>query len=58
MYSTQIKTGVYKKSTVMVIIFGDFLIFDQIFLSQQVKPSVIISNTYEINELPHELSNT
>ena len=58
MYSTQIKTGVYKKSTIMVIIFGDFLIFDQIFLSQQVNPSLIINNTYEINELPHELSKT
>ena len=31
--------------------------FDQIFLSQQVKPSDITSNKHDINVLPHELSN-
>ena len=43
--------------TIIVIIFWDFLIFDQIFLSPQVKRSVIISNKHGIYELPHELSN-
>ena len=31
--------------------------FDQIFLSPQVKQSVIISNEHGIYELPHELPN-
>ena len=39
----------------MVIIFWDFLMFNQIFLSPQVKWSVIISNKHGIYELPHEL---
>ena len=43
--------------TIIVIIFWDFLIFDQIFLSPQVKRSVIISNKHGIYELPHEFSN-
>ena len=38
----------------MVIIFWDFLMFDQIFLSQ-VKRALIISNKYGTYELPHEL---
>ena len=41
----------------MVIIFSDFLMFYQIFLSTQVNISVIISNKHGINELPHELLN-
>ena len=44
-------------STIMDIIFGDFLILYQIFFSPQVKRSVIISNNYGIYELPHELPN-
>ena len=38
-------------ATIMVIIFWDFLMFDQIFLSPQVKRSVIISNKHGINKL-------
>ena len=41
----------------MVIIFLEFLMFDQIFLSPQIKRSVIISNKHGIYELPHELPN-
>ena len=37
----------------MFIIFLDFLVFDQIFLSSQVKQSVIISNKPGIYELSH-----
>ena len=35
----------------------DFLLFYQIFLSLQVKPTVIISNKHGIYELSHELPN-
>ena len=38
----------------MVIIFWERLMFDKIFLSPQVKRSVIISNKHDIYELPHE----
>ena len=41
----------------MVIIFLVFLMFDQIFLSAQVKRSVIKSNKHNIYELSHELLN-
>ena len=41
----------------MFIIFWDFLMAEQIFLSQEVKRSLIISNKYGIYELPHELPN-
>ena len=41
----------------MVIIFLDFLMFDQIFFSLTVKKSVIISNKHGIYELSHELPN-
>ena len=42
----------------MVIIISDFLMFDQIFLSPQVKLiSVITSNKHGIYKLPQELSN-
>ena len=44
-------------STIMGIIFRDFLIFYQVFFSPQVKQSVIISNKHGIYELPHELTN-
>ena len=35
----------------------DFLMFDQIFLSPQVKRSAIISNKQGVHELPRELPN-
>ena len=41
----------------MVIIFWDVLMFDQIFLSPQMKRSVIISNKHHIYQLPHEMPN-
>ena len=41
--------------TILAIIFSDFLMFYQIFLSPQVKLIVIISNKHGIYELPHEL---
>ena len=44
-------------STIMVITFLDFLMFDQIFLSLTVKQSVVISNKHGIYELPHEFPN-
>ena len=37
------------------MIFWDFLMFYQFFLSPQVKRSVIISNKHGVHELPHEL---
>ena len=43
--------------TTVFIIFCDFLMFYQIFLSPQVKRSAIISNIHGIYELPHELPN-
>ena len=46
-----------KFSTIMGIIFRDFLILYQVFFSPQVKQSVIISNKHGIYELPHELTN-
>ena len=41
-------------STIMDI-FKGFLIFEQIFLSPQMKRSMIVSKKHGINELPHEL---
>ena len=38
----------------MVIIFLNFLMFDQILLSPQVKRNVIISSKHGIHELCHE----
>ena len=43
--------------TIMGIIFWDFLMFDQTFLSRETKRSMIISNKHGLYELPHELSN-
>ena len=43
--------------TIMGIIFWDFLMFDQTFLSRETKRSKIIGNKHGIYELPHELSN-
>ena len=42
-------------TTTMVITFWDLLIFYQIFLSPQVKWSVIISNKHGTSKLPHKL---
>ena len=42
---------------VIFIIFSDFLLFYQIFLSPQVKRSAIISNKHGRYELPYELWN-
>ena len=50
-------TDEFTKPTIMVIIFRDILLFEQIFLSPQVKRSVVISNKHDIYELPHELLN-
>ena len=41
----------------MFILFSDFLMFDQIFPSPQVKGSVIISNKYGKYKLPYEFLN-
>ena len=45
------------KATVIFIIFWDFLMFCQIFLSPQEKRCVIISYKHGIHELPRELPN-
>ena len=44
-------------STISVLIFRDILMLDQIFLSPQVKQSVIINDKHSIYELSHELPN-
>ena len=41
-------------STILVIIFRDFLMFYQIFLSPQVKQIMIISKKHGICQLPHK----
>ena len=41
----------------MDTIFSEFLLLSQIFFSTQVKRSVIISNKYGIQQLPHKLPN-
>ena len=52
-----ISVSVSYVSTIMVLIFWDFLMFDQIFFSPQIKRSVIIGNKHGLYELPHELQN-
>ena len=47
----------YLRSTTSFIMFWDFLMFYQIFLSSQVKRYAIITYKHGIYELPHELSN-
>ena len=44
-------------TTILVIIFWDFLMFCQIFLSPQVERIVIIGNKHGIYELHHQLPN-
>ena len=46
-----------KKFTIIFIIFWDFLMFYQIFLSPQEKQWAIISYKHGIYELPHDLRN-
>ena len=45
------------QSTIIFITFWDILMVEQIFLSPQVKRSVIISNKHGIYQLGHELPN-
>ena len=45
------------EATITFIIFWDFLMFYQIFLSPQVKRYGIITYEHGIHELPHELPN-
>ena len=52
-----ISSNLQIKPSIMVVIFWDFLIFDQIFLSPQVKRTASISNKHAIYELPHKLPN-
>ena len=54
---TLARSGTKVAPKIMVMIFCDFLMFDQIFLLPQVKRSVIISNKHGIYELPHKLPN-
>ena len=49
--------NIERQSTVMIIIFWDFLMFYQIFLQPQVKQSMIIGNKHGIYMLPHDLPN-
>ena len=44
-----------EKSTILVIIFWDILVFDKIFVSPQMKQIVIISNKHGIYESPNNL---
>ena len=67
LYLTQLKYfPIFKQSKIIlcayfesirVILFRDFLIFDQIFLSLQEKRSVIIGNKHGSYELLHEMPN-
>ena len=51
------KTKWFKPAIIIFIIFWDFLIFYQIFLSPQVKRCAISTYKHNLYELPHELSN-
>ena len=67
LYLTQLKYfPIFKQSKIIlcayfesirVILFRDFLIFDQIFLSLQGKRSVIIGNKHRSYELFYEMPN-
>ena len=54
-YSNRSKA--HLEPTVMFIIYLEFMIFDQILLSAQLKPCAIITYKNGIYELPHELPN-
>ena len=53
----EITDAIEKLSTIIFIVFWDFLMFYQIFLSPQVKRCTIIVYKHCIYELPHELRN-
>ena len=53
----EISLHILKQSTISFIIFWDFSIFYQIFLSRQVKQRAIINHKHSIYELPHKLPN-
>ena len=46
-----------KLKTTIFIMFSDFLMFYQTFLSSQVKRCAIITYKYDLYELPHKLPN-
>ena len=56
--SSQSQNNIMKQkqieATITVIVFGDYLIFYQMFLSPQVKQSLIVSNKHSICELSHK----
>ena len=57
-YITITLTGTQSKiSTIIFLIFREFLMFFEIFLSPQVKKCAIITYKHGICELPHELPN-
>ena len=59
-YHNRVKLGqwpVFTRPTIIFIIFWDFLMFDQIFLSPQMKRCSIITYKHGIYELPHKLPN-
>ena len=57
-YITITLTGTQSKiSTIIFLIFREFLMFFEIFLSPQVKKCAIITYKHGIYELPHELPN-
>ena len=47
--------GMSERSTIIFIIFRDFLMFYQILFSEQVKRYAIITYKYDIHELPNDL---
>ena len=49
--------SIWNLPTILVILFWDFSMFYQMFLSTQVKRNVIISNKHGIYDLPQELPN-
>ena len=53
----QYRLNTHSGYSIVVVIFWDFLMFDQIFFSNQVKGNVIISNKYDMCELPNEFPN-
>ena len=46
-----------KRTTIIFMIFWEFLVFYQISLSPKVKRWAIITNKHGVYELPHELPN-
>ena len=56
LYINSLNTG-FTGAAIIFIIFWDFLMFYQIFLSPQVKPCAIITYKHDIYQLPHESPN-